>query len=126
MKIDFKLLKKQRMLLNKVIDKILTDKNYKEKEALIGIQNLLDAIQDKGETKVLITVEGGIVQSVMSNDDNIKYVIVDYDKNGDERVIVSSVKNPEEIKTEKAYELFEKKVDEDERYVYKKLKKLNF
>lgn len=126
MKIDFKLLKKQRMLLNKVIDKIITDKNWKEKDALIGIQNLLDAVQDKGKTKVLITVEGGIVQSVMSNDDSIQYVITDYDKNGDERVIVSKPTEPEKIETEKVYELFKNKLDEDEKFVHDRLKKFKF
>ena len=53
---------------------------------------LLDLEDD---TKIIVTVEGGIVQQVGSNKSNIKIIIVDFDKKGDEPVIISDQLEPD-------------------------------
>ncbi len=78
------------------------------------------------KSKILITVEGGIVQSVMSTDTNIQFVIVDYDLKGDEPVIVSDPTKPEKLKTENFYELFTDEKDPIDMEVRDKLKRLKF
>ena len=40
------------------------------------------------KTKILVTIEGGIVQSVTSNDNDVVIAIVDYDDNSDDPVLV--------------------------------------
>ena len=57
--------------------------------------------------KILITVEGGIVQSVCTNNPDCKVVIIDYDDKGDEPVLVSEVLEPDMVINEN--ELFYKK-----------------
>jgi hypothetical protein len=38
------------------------------------------------KTKILITIEGGVVQSVISNDQDVVIAIVDYDDNSDDNL----------------------------------------
>lgn len=99
-----------------------TTQNFKDaKNDMMGIKPELP--------KILITVEGGIVQSICTNLD-AQIVVVDYDKHGDERIIVSDKLEPDTIiaNDNKFYkELFKKNsTDKDELFVHKKLKKLNF
>lgn len=78
--------------------------------------------------KALITVEGGIVQSVCS-DHELKYVVVDYDDQGDEPVIVGEINDPDMVIStgEKFYsEVFKGKLHNSEKTAKRKLKKLNF
>lgn len=78
------------------------------------------------KTKILITVEGGIVQSVISNNKEIEYVIVDYDLKGDEPVIVGEKTKPEKLKGDNFYELFTDKKDPVEMEVRDSLKRKKF
>ena len=79
--------------------------------------------------KILIIVEGGIVQSVSTNYE-AEIVVVDFDKHGDEPVIVSDILSPDSIigENEKFHEeLYKPKMtDKDEEYARLKLKKLKF
>ena len=61
--------------------------------------------------KILITVEGGIVQNVCTNNSDCEIVIIDYDDKGDEPVLVSEVLEPDMVIN--ANELFYKKVFKD-------------
>lgn len=78
--------------------------------------------------KILITVEGGTVQNVTTNFD-AEIVIVDYDKQSDERVEVSEVLEPDTIVPEGelfSETLFEGKLHNDVAEAKRKLKDLNF
>lgn len=101
------------------------------------IINILDAIQDEKnfnlaiyeEPKVLITVEGGIIQHVSANCD-IKYVIIDYDdQNNDEPVSVSKISQQDcTIKLGSKFhaELFIGKLSPDEKRAKEALKEIDF
>lgn len=96
-------------------------------------QNFKDAKNDmmgiKPEpNKILITVEGGIVQSICTNFE-AQYVVIDYDKHSDEPVLVGEINEPDSVLgvDDKFYDLFkENSTDKDDLYVRKKLKKLKF
>lgn len=78
--------------------------------------------------KVLITVEGGIVQSVDSNCD-IELVIVDYDDdNLEEPVIIAHGKQDSLFKTGESHKAFETEypLSDEEKQVYEFLKKIKF
>jgi hypothetical protein len=79
--------------------------------------------------KILITVEGGIVQNVFTDHD-AEYVVVDYDDKGDEPVLVSNVRAPEIVVP--AGEMFfnslfnRKNLHKSEEIAKIQLKQLNF
>lgn len=78
--------------------------------------------------KILITVEGGTVQNVTTNFD-AEIVIVDYDSQGDDPVIVSDILEPDTIVPEGelfSKTLFEGKLHNDVAEAKRKLKDLNF
>lgn len=90
------------------------------------ILKLEKQLKELKNTKVLITIEGGICQGVMSNNlKNIRVVVVDYDKNGDEPAIVSE-QQLEKLKPENFYELFTDKSDSIEMHVRDEMKRLKF
>lgn len=78
--------------------------------------------------KILIVVEGGIVQSVHADQD-IQFVVIDYDSSSDEPVIVGEINEPDTVLKEedKFYDMYSKSsTDQDEIFVHKALKKLKF
>lgn len=77
--------------------------------------------------KILITTEGGMVTSVVSDDPTSRIVIVDYDKNADyeDDISVSDVLEPDFV-AGKIYELFNGSKDKQEQVLFKKLNELNF
>lgn len=84
--------------------------------------------QSDSKDKVLITIEGGIVQSVCTSN-NAKIVIIDYDDKGDEPVIVSQATGPDVIvrKGETFYEeCFTGKLHKSEKIAQEKLREMNF
>lgn len=81
------------------------------------------------KNKILITVEGGIVQNVSTNFE-AEIVIVDFDLKSDDPVIVSEKLEPDAVlgQKDKFYEEFYSKdaVAKEDQFVYEKLKELNF
>lgn len=82
------------------------------------------------KTKVLIIVEGGIVQSVHADSD-LEYVVVDYDKHSDDPVLIGGVNTPDTVlgPGEKFYNMYKpakESTDRDEVFVHESLKKLKF
>lgn len=76
--------------------------------------------------KICIVIEGGVLQSVISNQD-IEYVLVDYDNveiDENENISIKIDIMEQDLKTDKFWYCFEKGgVD---RVIAKKLQKLNF
>lgn len=81
------------------------------------------------KNKILITVEGGIVQNVSTNFD-ADIVIVDFDLKNDEPVIVTEKLSPDAIigPSDNFYEEHYSKdcLMPEDQFVYDKLKELNF
>jgi hypothetical protein len=80
------------------------------------------------KTKVLITIEGGIVQSVVSNIQDIEIIIVDYDDHADEPVVIDGPKAPDHFFVDtKAYRmLYSKHTNKSVQKVRRLLKKIGF
>lgn len=99
----------------------------KESQALIELKTkILELQQPKKETRILVTIEGGICQSVMSNKlKNVRVVVVDYDLKGDEPVIVSE-QNLEKLKFKNFYEIFNDTKDAADIDVKYELTRLKF
>lgn len=72
--------------------------------------------------KILITVEGGIVQSVCTSSPDFEIMIIDYD----EPVCVSGKYEPDGVFQNMAEEAFSGKLSEDEKYAQARLKDQNF
>lgn len=78
------------------------------------------------KTKVLIHVKGGIVQWIASNNEDVKIVIVDEDRQGnDENFLVSSAVSPDRIE-EDMYKLYNDATDNIEVEVRDELKRMKF
>lgn len=80
------------------------------------------------KTKVLIIVEGGVVQNVISDADNIEVVVVDWDRKGDEEVIVGQmdVEILKPIYHGNFWELYTDESDPSEMEVRDELKAIHF
>ena len=78
------------------------------------------------ETKILITVEGGIVQSVCASNPDVRIMIIDYDKHSDEPVSVSGKYEPDGVFENMAEEAFTGELTENEKFAQDELKKQNF
>lgn len=76
-------------------------------------------------TKILIEVRGGIVQSVKSNRGNVKIVIVDYDNIQGDETIVGSPSKPDAV-YENIYEAFTDQSNPMEMEVRDELKRFKF
>lgn len=79
------------------------------------------------KVKILITVEGGVVQNICTNCE-AEIVVIDYDRKGDEPVIVSEILSPDSISDEKFHTaLFsDDQMDVDDRFTQNALKDLDF
>ena len=66
-------------------------------EAKESLQRQLLDLGDIDPTKVVITIEGGIVTQVGGNKSSIQIVILDFDKNADEPVVISEQLEPDYI-----------------------------
>lgn len=86
---------------------------------------LIEAEKNTQPKKVLITVEGGIIQSIGSNDKNIQFVTVDYDDQGDEPVLI---KGPEKAHytSNFFYKGLKDAADPASKEVYKFLKSIKY
>lgn len=73
-------------------------------------------------TKILIEVRGGIVQSVKSNRGNVKIVIVDYDNIQGDESCVSGINDPD-IVIDNLYKSFK---DPSEQEIREELERMNF
>lgn len=81
----------------------------------------------ESKVKILITVEGGIVQSVCASSADVEIAIVDYDKHSDDPVCVSVPSSPDVVFSGHAWEqCFTGKLDEDEKAAQEELKKHRF
>lgn len=80
---------------------------------------------DQG-VKILITVEGGIVQNINANID-AKIVVIDYDDKGDDPVYISEIMEPNNIVKDNFHsELFQGEIHPSEQIAKETLKELNF
>jgi len=79
------------------------------------------------KTKIVIMVDGGIVQAVYSNNTETKIVIIDNDNKGDdpEPTYISEAKEPDAI-SENMYELFSDASDPTEVEIRDVLKNRKF
>jgi hypothetical protein len=78
------------------------------------------------KTKVFITVQGGVIQDIASNDPELSVVIIDYDDQNDEEPVIIDGPKPPDNCAEILHELIFEPRDKDEEHVYQTLKKLNF
>jgi hypothetical protein len=79
-----------------------------------------------GKLKILITVEGGIVQSICTNVD-ADIVVIDYDDKSDDPVLVSEILSPDSITDGLMHvELFKGDLHSSEKIAQEQLKDLNF
>lgn len=85
---------------------------------------LLDKFLEDEPVKVLITEEGGVIQSVSANTDNIRVVTISYDDESDDPVSVTE-RDVDVFETEYFSESFESHND-DERFAMNQLNELNF
>lgn len=100
--------------------------NDKDSQALVELEKLVKSYKKSTPTKLLITVEGGVVQGVMTTDKkSVRVVVVDYDKHSDEPVVVSA-QPLEKLKAENYYEIFTDQTDPVEMQVRDELKRLKF
>lgn len=89
------------------------------------VRKSIAEIEKEVPVKVLVTIEGGICQSVITNNENCEIVIIDYDKNGDDPVVISGIQEPNEVVVN-MYDLFVGVNDPDEKFVHEELKRLKF
>jgi hypothetical protein len=79
------------------------------------------------ESKILIVIEGGIVQNVISDNPDVLVAIIDYDKHSDDPVLVR-VSTPDEVYNNMAdvFNCGRNKLDKYERLARKTLRRENF
>lgn len=80
------------------------------------------------KTKILIIVEGGIVQQIMSTDPkNAEIVVIDYDDQNWEEPVIIGKPTIEKIKEKNVYDMYGSNLDDkDDQFVHKALKKMKF
>ena len=82
-------------LLNRIDNPEIIEKAQAEAKryAKDYFQKVLLDLED--DTKIIVTVEGGTVTAVGSNKSSIKVIVLDYDKNADEPIIISEQLEPD-------------------------------
>ena len=66
-------------------------------EAKIWLSARQAEIDGYTDTKIIITVEGGMVTAVGGNQGNVKIIILDYDKQADDPIVISEQLQPDYI-----------------------------
>lgn len=92
---------------------------------LRAVTHALQVEHPKKKSRILIIVEGGIVQSIMTDQDNMRAVVIDFDKQSDEPCIVAEPE-VEKLKHDNFYELYTDKSDAEEMEIREELKRLKF
>lgn len=106
--------------------------HFDDPECLIEADAYLREREQNQETpaaiKVLIIVEGGIVQSLCASTTNVEYITLDYDSQSEEPVIIIGPCAPDNVFApgKSADELFVGELSDAERFAQDHLRNINF